>query len=134
MVGSLRLHASRVFMPFASAPSGLVFKRDNADVMNNFFVNIVTRSYTNIEEYLQARQENVEMQKQKETLKELEGIQKSWTSGIYQEVSSQFDTFDKHILGFNKKLEDQNKQEDDLIKSQKSRGIIQEQIKELEDY
>lgn len=61
MVGALRLHASRVFLPFPSAPNGLVFKRDNADVMNNFFVNIVTRSYTNIEEYLQQRQENVEM-------------------------------------------------------------------------
>jgi hypothetical protein len=61
MVGTLRLHASRVFMAMGSAPSGLTFKRDNADVMNNFFVNIVTRSYTNIEEYLQQRQENVEM-------------------------------------------------------------------------
>ena len=61
MVGALRLHASRVFLTVPSAPAGLTFKRDNADVMNNFFVNIVTRSYTNIEEYLQQRQENVEM-------------------------------------------------------------------------
>ena len=51
-VGTLRLHASRVFLPMSSAPAGLSFKRDNADVMNNFFVNIVTRSFTNIEEYL----------------------------------------------------------------------------------
>jgi len=65
-----------------SAPAGLTFKRDNADVMNNFFVNIVCRSYTNIEEYLQARNDNVELQKQKETMKELEGIQKTWISGI----------------------------------------------------
>jgi len=39
----------------AAAPPGMIFKRDNADVMNNFFVNIVARSYTNIEEVLQAR-------------------------------------------------------------------------------
>jgi len=76
-----------VFLTLGVAPSGLTFKRDNADVMNNFFVNIVTRSYTNIEEYLQQRQENVEMLKQKETLKELENIQKSWTTGIYMEVN-----------------------------------------------
>jgi len=54
-VGHLRLHASKVFIPMSAAPPGLTFKRDNADVMNNFFVNIVTRSYTNIEELLQAR-------------------------------------------------------------------------------
>jgi len=76
-----------VFLALGAAPSGLTFKRDNADVMNNFFVNIVTRSYTTIEEYLQQRQENVEMLKQKETLKELENIQKSWTTGIYMEVN-----------------------------------------------
>jgi len=58
----------------AAAPTGLIFKRDNADVMNNFFVNIVARSYTNIEEVLQARQDNQELQKQRETLKELENI------------------------------------------------------------
>lgn len=52
VIGSLRLHASRIFLPSTLAPSGLTFKRDNADVMNNFFVSIVTRSYTNIEEYL----------------------------------------------------------------------------------
>jgi len=50
-----------IFLPFGASPTGLTFKRDNADVMNNFFVNIVTRSYTNIEEYLQARNDNVEI-------------------------------------------------------------------------
>ena len=38
----------------------MTFKRDNADVMNNFFVNIVSRSYTNIEEILQSRLDNAE--------------------------------------------------------------------------
>jgi len=102
IVGTLRLHASRVFLPMTSAPTGMIFKRDNADVMNNFFVNIVTRSYTNIEEYLQARHDNVELQKQKETLKELENIQKSWVSGVQSEVTQQLDKFDQNILNFNK--------------------------------
>ena len=98
MVGALRLHASRVFLTLPSAPNGLTFKRDNADVMNNFFVNIVTRSYTNIEEYLQQRQENVEMQKQKETLTELANIKKSWQNGVQNEVNGQLDSFEKIIL------------------------------------
>lgn len=99
-VGDIRLHASTVFLPMTSAPSGLTFKRDNADVMNNFFVNIVTRSYTNIEEYLQARADNVELSKQRETLKELESISKSWQSGMYSEVTQQYTEFDKQILSF----------------------------------
>lgn len=36
----------------SEAPSGVVFRRDNADFMNNFFVNIVARSFTDIEEFL----------------------------------------------------------------------------------
>lgn len=102
MVGNLRLHASRIFLPSSAAPPGLVFKRDNADVMNNFFVNIITRSYTNIEEYLQQRQDNVEMQKQKETLKELDSIRLTWTTGIQREVGHQLDAFDRQIINFNK--------------------------------
>lgn len=97
--------------------------------MNNFFVNIVTRSYTNIEEYLQARQDNVEIQKQKETLKELEGIQKSWTSGIYSEVTQQLNDFDKQILQF--QSTSTGKDEGDVIKSQKSRGNVNNVMDEI---
>ena len=70
-----------------AAPVGLTFKRDNADVMNNFFVNIVTRSYTNIEEYLQAQADSVEKDKQRQTMKELEAISKTWKSGVFNDVS-----------------------------------------------
>lgn len=96
------MHASTIFQPMTAAPAGVTYKRDNADVMNNFFVNIVTRSYTNIEEHLQSMIDNVEGKKQKETLQELEGIKKNWTTGIQSEVTEQFDKFDKAIHDISK--------------------------------
>jgi hypothetical protein len=38
-----------VFMPMTAQPSYMSYKRDNADFMNNFFVNIIARSFTDIE-------------------------------------------------------------------------------------
>lgn len=43
---------------------GFLFKRDNADVMNNFFINIATRSFTNIEVELRELRDNKDVQKQ----------------------------------------------------------------------
>jgi len=42
----------------AAAPAGMSFKRDNADFMNNFFVNIIALSFTDIVEFLQQQEEN----------------------------------------------------------------------------
>jgi hypothetical protein len=38
----------------------MTYKRDNADFMNNFFVNIIARSFTDIEEFLKAQEESFE--------------------------------------------------------------------------
>jgi len=47
------------FLPMSAEPAHMSFKRDNADFMNNFFVDIVVRSFTNIEEiHRQARENN----------------------------------------------------------------------------
>ena len=55
-------------------------------------------------------------------MKELENIQKSWTTGVYMEVNNQLDSFDKNIIEFNKTLTGDGNQHD--IKSQKSKGGI----------
>jgi len=51
-------NAGVVFLPMTACPSYLTFKRDNADFMNNFFINIIARSFTDIEEFLQQQEEN----------------------------------------------------------------------------
>ena len=44
------LNAGVSFLAIDAAPAGMTFRRYNADFMNNFFINIVARSFTNIEE------------------------------------------------------------------------------------
>jgi len=53
------LNAGVVLLTTNTAPSGYTYKRDNADVMNNFFVEIVARSFTNIEEVLKSQRDNI---------------------------------------------------------------------------
>ena len=48
----LKFNAGVSFYPMTSQPAGIIFKRDNADFMNNFFINLVANSFTNIEEVL----------------------------------------------------------------------------------
>jgi hypothetical protein len=47
-----------VFLPMSSSPSYLTYRRDNADFMNNFFINIIARSFTDIEEFLKVQEES----------------------------------------------------------------------------
>jgi hypothetical protein len=44
------MNAGISFLTMDDAPTGLRFKRNNADFMNDFFINIVARSFTNIED------------------------------------------------------------------------------------
>ena len=39
-------------------PDGVPLKRNNSDVMNNFYINFVVRSYTNIDATLKEIREN----------------------------------------------------------------------------
>ena len=43
------LNAGVSFLPVTAAPVGYAFKRNNSDFMNNFFIQIVVRSFTDIE-------------------------------------------------------------------------------------
>jgi hypothetical protein len=52
-----------VFLPMISCPSYLTYRRDNADFMNNFFINIIARSFTDIEEFLKAQEVNKDSSK-----------------------------------------------------------------------
>jgi len=51
-------NAGVVFLPMSACPSYLTYKRDNADFMNNFFINIIARSFTDIEDFLKQQEEN----------------------------------------------------------------------------
>lgn len=47
-------------MPPESEPAGVKFRRNNIDFVNNFFVDLVAISFTNIKEMQQTNKEDVE--------------------------------------------------------------------------
>lgn len=53
-----KLHAAEVFHPPDRAPPGMKFQRNNIDFVNNFFVNIVALSFTNIPEMQENHKED----------------------------------------------------------------------------
>jgi len=66
------------FMPMSAQPSYLTLKRDNADFMNNFFVNIIARSFTDIDEFLKSQEEAQTSNAAVQTKKELFAIKDEW--------------------------------------------------------
>lgn len=63
-------------------PPGITFKRDNSDVMNNFFINLAATSYTNIEELLRASDDKDNNKAIKSTMNELNITEKVWKGKI----------------------------------------------------
>jgi hypothetical protein len=58
---AVRLNAASSFLTMDMQPTGIIFKRDNADVMNNFFINLVATSFTDIEEVLKNNSEDLNL-------------------------------------------------------------------------
>ena len=73
-----KLHATEVLLLQDKAPAGVKYKRDNIDYVNNFFVNIVAMSFTNIKEMQENNQEDVENKKQQEVIDEIEKSKQRW--------------------------------------------------------
>merc|ERR1712086_1214455 len=96
-----------------------------ADFMNNFFVNIIARSFTDIDEFLKLQEENKDTNKQENALKELEKLKENWKITLANEATEQFSQFDNKIMNHNNsgefKMKDQYKP--GVIGSQASLGI-----------
>lgn len=105
------------------APEGLSFKRLNHDFMNNFFVNLIARSYTDIEEFLRTQEENKDQNKQANQLKELEKIKDQWKATITNEAAEQFNTFDQKILGISGDTKGEYVVGNEVIGNEASLGI-----------
>lgn len=62
--------------------------------MNNFFVDIVCRAFTNIEEIHKAAAENKELLVQNEALKELKDLRAHWFEGIDKIIDNNISNYD----------------------------------------
>lgn len=70
-------------MPILIGPDGVPLKRNNSDMMNNFFINQVTRSFTSCEEILAKINLN-EKRKEKRFNEQIGNQQKIWREGCIQ--------------------------------------------------
>lgn len=86
-------------------PSGVIFERDNCDFMNNFYVDISCRAFTNIEEIHKQTQENKELLMQNSALKELKELSSVWRDGIDRLVDNNYNNYDNQIMSKHKQLE-----------------------------
>mmetsp|Transcript_17381 Transcript_17381/g.29240 ORF Transcript_17381/g.29240 Transcript_17381/m.29240 type:complete len:157 (+) Transcript_17381:811-1281(+) len=77
-----------IFEPQISTLSGTVPKRINSDAMNNFNIEMVARSFTNIEDLLKQKFENSEYLNQKRVLLELEELSFKWIKDVDGEVEA----------------------------------------------
>ena len=94
---AIKLNAGVSFMPMTVQPAGINFKRDNADFMNNFFVNIVANSFTNIEEILRSNAEDTNAKAIKQSLAEISKIEKVWQNKVLNSVNKQFNGYENVI-------------------------------------
>jgi len=92
------LNAGVSFQTMEMQPAGMAFKRDNADFMNNFYVDIICRSFTNIEEVQRQYKESNESNKNKASLKELESLKEHWNGELNNEASTHFNGIDQKLL------------------------------------
>jgi hypothetical protein len=99
------INAALSILTLADQPSGIIFERNNADFMNNFYIDITCRAFTNIEDIHKAAQENKELNQQNAALKELKELSVDWKGGIDRLVETQFNQYDTQIMQKHKQLE-----------------------------
>ena len=91
-------NAGLSFLPMTAQPPGVTFKRDNADFMNNFYVDITCRAFTNIEEIHKQATENTQLNKQNSALKELKDLNDLWNNDINGAVVHQLNNYDNAVI------------------------------------
>ena len=72
------LHPGEVHLPLDAAPPGIRFKRNNHDFVNNFYVDLVAKAFTDVLEQIRQKNEEREASKEIETLESIEGAKKAW--------------------------------------------------------
>mmetsp|Transcript_20870 Transcript_20870/g.32211 ORF Transcript_20870/g.32211 Transcript_20870/m.32211 type:complete len:159 (+) Transcript_20870:175-651(+) len=98
-----------VFMPLPHQIDSDLTMRCNSDVMNNYFIEIAARSFTDIEEVLYNKFENPEALKQMATIEETKSLQPFWTKEVGDLIRSVFKKMEKKVEEANKIVGDTSK-------------------------
>lgn len=81
-LGQRVMNASMSCLLPKHAPANVTFKRDCGDFMNNFWVNLVARSFTNIEEQWALLASNQQSIHEKSVITELDMLQSGWKKAV----------------------------------------------------
>lgn len=83
-------------------PDGVALKRNNSDVMNNFFIQFVCQSFTDIEKQLAELRTNSNFARQNKFEKVIEERKKHWkvqTADTFKDQAEKYTNFVKRDLG-----------------------------------
>ena len=88
--------------PIGIGPDGVPLKRNNSDVMNNFFVNQTSRAFTDIEKILAnvaTNGENKRVERFKEEIKKQELVWEEKTVGAFNQQADKYEAYVKKEVG-----------------------------------
>lgn len=93
--------------PIGIGPDGVPFKRNNSDVMNNFFIQYCALSFTEIEKELQALKNNGDLKRQMKFEQQIEVKKTEWkklATDAFQQQNDKYETYVKRQLGMEKQI------------------------------
>mmetsp|Transcript_11804 Transcript_11804/g.18142 ORF Transcript_11804/g.18142 Transcript_11804/m.18142 type:complete len:126 (+) Transcript_11804:2311-2688(+) len=108
--------AKSAFAP-DTGPDGVPLKRNQWDVMNNFFIDMVARSFTDIDTSAQREKNILDQARAKKFENELNSKRDAWrelTSGQFQRMTGRYEEFIRKKL-YTYKL--------DIVKKQNDRSL-----------
>mmetsp|Transcript_31434 Transcript_31434/g.48056 ORF Transcript_31434/g.48056 Transcript_31434/m.48056 type:complete len:83 (-) Transcript_31434:233-481(-) len=82
-------------MPPADQIDQDMTKRSNSDIMNNYFIEIVARSFTDIEEILFQKFEKTEALKLESQLKEMGSLKLNWMRQVGEIMQHHFEKLER---------------------------------------
>ena len=101
--------------PIGIGPDGVPLKRNNSDVMNNFFVNQTSRAFTDIEKILAnvaTNGENKRVERFKEEIKKQELVWEEKTVGAFNQQADKYEAYVKKEVGAPASGKDKKKEGD----------------------
>jgi hypothetical protein len=77
-------------------PDGAPMKRNNSDVMNNFFIDFAVRSFTDVEKRIK-RQNNQDSRKVAKFMKEVDKKKVDWDKNVLGEFKASGEKYENYI-------------------------------------
>ena len=84
-----------IYMEPANQIDDDLTRRCNSDIMNNYFIEIAARSFTDIEDILFSKFENQESLKTEATIKEITTLKGSWNGFVRDAIKEVYDKLDR---------------------------------------